>query len=258
MTLVVVALVTGCGRVAFDGAGDAQSDTSGDAFVCMAPVGHDEDGDLVDDACDVCPHIADAAQADGDGDGVGDACDPRPTTPGDNIALFDAFTADTGWSPMNSLVDATGAHLDGFNTYAALRRPLVDGRYHFTVGGAVGAGASPAYHLQILLSGSGGNFYYCELYTEPGIFNSLSWTYSIDGGATYPSDSTTPRPNALSGTQGSLSMSIEGDGGLCTTDWDGTSSMAAGSRHGIVLDTLVLAANNCNATLDYVIAIRSN
>ncbi len=39
------------------------------------PVGHDEDGDGVDDACDNCPTWQNTGQADGDGDGLGDACE---------------------------------------------------------------------------------------------------------------------------------------------------------------------------------------
>jgi hypothetical protein len=47
---------------------------------------HDEDGDNVVDACDLCPGIHDD-QADVDHDGVGDACDPSATTT-DHLALF--------------------------------------------------------------------------------------------------------------------------------------------------------------------------
>ena len=57
---------------------------------------HDHDGDGRGDVCDVCPHVVDAG-GDADGDGVGDACDPRPTEPGDHIALFQGFYADPGW-----------------------------------------------------------------------------------------------------------------------------------------------------------------
>lgn len=54
---------------------------------------HDEDQDARGDVCDSCPHLADATFADGDDDGVGDACDPNVTTPGDQIARFETFTA---------------------------------------------------------------------------------------------------------------------------------------------------------------------
>jgi Ca2+-binding RTX toxin-like protein len=46
------------------------------AIVENTPDTVDRDGDGVLDATDVCPNVADPAQADGDGDGLGTACDP--------------------------------------------------------------------------------------------------------------------------------------------------------------------------------------
>src|SRR6476619_2269891 len=81
-------LLVGCGRIDFA----AQTPDSGaiDARPCLAPVGHDEDLDTLDDACDVCPHVADVTQDDADHDGVGDACDLD--TAAEHIAIFDPFT----------------------------------------------------------------------------------------------------------------------------------------------------------------------
>jgi hypothetical protein len=59
-------------------------------------VGHDEDGDGVDDGLDVCPGVFDAAQGDGDEDGVGDACDPNVNDKTDRLLFFDGFGSDAG------------------------------------------------------------------------------------------------------------------------------------------------------------------
>jgi hypothetical protein len=82
------------GTTATDGDGDGVPDASDNCIATANPSQHDEDGDGPGDACDACPHLAaTGAHADQDGDQIGDACDPRPTMPGDELVLFDAFTA---------------------------------------------------------------------------------------------------------------------------------------------------------------------
>src|SRR5579883_331732 len=79
MRWTAVVVLAACGRVDF-------APRPVDA---PSPVmGHDEDGDGVPDAIDVCPHIPDPAQLDRDGDGIGDACDPEPDVPRQHLALF--------------------------------------------------------------------------------------------------------------------------------------------------------------------------
>jgi hypothetical protein len=64
--------------------------------------GHDEDGDGIPDASDLCPEIA-STNVDSDGDGVGDECDPSVFVLGDRITVFG--TMQTGDNPF---VDTTG------------------------------------------------------------------------------------------------------------------------------------------------------
>lgn len=75
------------------------------------PAQANEDGDRFGDACDPCPPIADDAPPDPDGDGVGGACDPNPTTPGDRIVLFTGFHAGVpaGWTVTGTWADVGGA-----------------------------------------------------------------------------------------------------------------------------------------------------
>ena len=56
-------------------------------------VGHDEDHDGIDDACDNCPATSNTDQANTvDDDLVGDACDPAPALGGDELARFYSFS----------------------------------------------------------------------------------------------------------------------------------------------------------------------
>lgn len=101
-------VVAACGRLDFDAqpvAGDASA-------------GHDEDGDGIPDAVDVCPHIADPDQLDTDGDGVGDACDFDPTTPSQHWIAFAPLTpGETRFYPdLHWTMGSDSWHTDGSTT----------------------------------------------------------------------------------------------------------------------------------------------
>jgi N-acetylneuraminic acid mutarotase len=82
----------------------------------------DSDGDGVDDPCDNCTGVANAAQADGDGDGVGDACDlciadPDPfQTDLDGDGLGDACDDDDDGDGIPDGSDICPRHADPLQT----------------------------------------------------------------------------------------------------------------------------------------------
>ncbi len=110
-----------------------------DAAPCM-DTSHDEDGDGIGDACDICPAAPDPAQRDTTEaatmlafpDGVGDACDPRGRLSGDKLGAFQPFadpaTSDrwtgTGWTIENDLARASGTA-----SWIAKTREIGDGLY---------------------------------------------------------------------------------------------------------------------------------
>lgn len=72
-----------------DGKGDACDPCPLDATdACTAVSSMDRDGDGIRDELDVCPNVADPAQADRDGDGRGDACDACTTANPGGIACL--------------------------------------------------------------------------------------------------------------------------------------------------------------------------
>ena len=181
MRAAAIVILAGCGRLHFG----TLAAGSEDATVCATTVGHDEDGDGVDDACDNCPHVANADQVDSDGDGVGDACDPYPASPTESIVLFDPFTSiDPAWAfQAPPIFDGDSFTFDtrGNVTWSA-KRPIVAGNDLFEIGAEITAG-DPTNQRQLLveLRGPEPAFYYCEL-EGYSTFNSskLAFTYTLD------------------------------------------------------------------------------
>ncbi len=135
---VLIATAGGCGRFGFDSIeGTLDGEDQPDAQLTCAAGTHDEDGDKIADGCDVCPEVADPAQADRDGDAIGDACDPRPDGAGDVRLLFDPFAGTTlaptwtvqggTWTLENDGLTQTETVADRriFDTSIGLERDLV-------------------------------------------------------------------------------------------------------------------------------------
>ncbi len=112
--VALVVMLAGCGRVGFGAEPlEVPPDAPRDPSVPSGCIGADEDRDGWPNACDTCPTVPNADQADrgetevgGAADGVGDACDPRPTASGQDIALF---------LPFNAAGDVTGWQVGGTN-----------------------------------------------------------------------------------------------------------------------------------------------
>jgi hypothetical protein len=63
-------------------------------------VGHDEDNDGVDDACDNCPTYQNVDQANGDGDGIGDACEaPSDSSLLSQMPYFESWMPNSNPAP---------------------------------------------------------------------------------------------------------------------------------------------------------------
>lgn len=179
-------LLAACGRIGFDGVELVE----GDAASCASAVGHDEDADGIDDACDLCPQTADVAQADRDGDRVGDACDPHPDDPRDQIAVFDPFTSlDPAWNFRTNPPTVTGDSIIGDGRPLQFRADRADvpgdDTYTFVIElreGEVGAQRQIAlyaletdtqvYFCDLDQSASGTDFFWQQTFTTDGSYHS--------------------------------------------------------------------------------------
>ncbi len=154
--LLAALLLAACGRIGFDP----------NEVPCVA-VGHDEDGDAIDDACDVCPQIADPAQPDVDGDRVGDACDPYPDDPRDHLVLFDPFTSERPeWAfsdqpPHTFVGDALTVDSRGGQFRADLTGAPADDTYSVVM--SLGAGGNGQRQIALYAIEDDVHLYYCDL-----------------------------------------------------------------------------------------------
>jgi hypothetical protein len=249
--LALVLAVAACGRIGFSEVAPHHD--------CG---GHDEDGDGIGDACDVCPHVADPDQADRDGDGVGDACDPNPDDPIDSIAFFDPFvTKLPGWSALGPQPTYLGDAIEfaGVGTYVSYARAVTPARDVFSIGVHVGPAQGTGHQLTLLFKQSAGDaFYYCELYDDGDPTTKWSLTYTYDGNSfASASDHTAQAPLADGSFTFTMHQAPPNVG--CATTWPSpTPDFTTAIPSGIASDEVAIGVSQMTATVDYFIQIHSD
>ena len=248
--IVGLLLAQACGRIGF---------SPGDAGDC-APVGHDEDGDGIDDACDGCPHVFDPDQTDTDGDGVDDICDPDPTVPAESIAIFDPFTSQLpiwtigGATPTfdgdSAVVDATSDDV----TLELADAPALD---HYEFGGSIGASFPPNVKIEITIRADDQHYYYCELYDFGGTTIHFDRAYTVDG-MRYFTGTITDLQAPLANGRFVLSLARRPPQVTCGTTWPPGASVPDAIPSGISEDHVGLHLAGDQVRLDYFIQIHSS
>jgi hypothetical protein len=170
---VLAIAAASCGRIGFDLDGD---------LPCV-PVGHDEDGDGIDDACDVCPQIADVEQLDRDRDGVGDLCDPHPDDPRDRLVLFDPFTGPRSeWTYMGVAHSFVGDALVADARMGQFRADLVGAPADdtYTVALRLKSGGAGQRQLAIYALQNDTHLYFCDL-DQLGGMSTWQLSFTLNG-----------------------------------------------------------------------------
>lgn len=157
--LAALVVVGACGRVEFDTVVDGRpvDNATGDYAAACDVITHDEDGDLRDDRCDLCPHVPDPPQLDGDGDQVGDACDPEPAIARQQLVLFDPFvTLDPAWQfDTDERAENDTLVLDAINVSRTVRRPYTLAHDTFEIAATTGAAGANDHLVALITSPQG-------------------------------------------------------------------------------------------------------
>jgi hypothetical protein len=248
-----VVVLAACGRVGFD------AHDSGSSRPCI-PVGHDEDGDGIDDACDGCPHIADPDQIDSDGDGVDDVCDPNPSSPRERIVFFDPFTsARPEWTVGgNPAPTYTGDSLvvDTRAGSFSLELGSVPSTDHYEFGGALGAQVGVDIKAEVYTHSSGPGYYYCELYdpADGNVYFDLAYTFDSVNYLTGPQQH---MQAPLQNGDFRLAMRIAPPNVVCRTTWSPGGTDPEPIPSGVVAQTLGFGVYAVELRLDYFIEIHT-
>jgi hypothetical protein len=268
-----VCVLGACGRLRFDDValvGDGRAGDVGvgsgdgrlpDSFLCVSTINHDEDGDGINDDCDVCPHIADPTQLDTDGDRVGDACDPEPTNPRQQIVMFDPFvTIDPSWTNVSVTLGSDEIVIDARGGKSGeLFRPITPTHDLFIIGATTGNGDVTTHHISLVTfpTAAAGDAY-CEMY-DNGTNTVTQFTWTYDNVAYNSVGTDTWSVTRLANGAGTFAYDYSATAVSCSSTWQGMIRGGGGATpNGIPPEQFGIYGENLLMHVQWFIDIRTN